>query len=295
MALVYSPMQIWPRKWLSLYREVLSKDGLHYTLKVGRKWASQNIYKSPSGNKKNALVTPIYKGYTLRCFLFADQKEGESYLGVYWSDSVTVWKCRVRVNNGDVRTYDEYDKSKYIGDVYAGDIYTAALRTDDQVYFQMSFNGKDPNKAYLKTILTKDKYDLWGATGNHTLVSLHFYNESSFPTPHLGDNLYLDYFILPFGTYGLYVVVYTGNVEPVEVHVQQFPEKPKLDFTFENNGRLKKHETFYSIVRTTTHGYSVSMSFDPKPQFKPAGTAIDQMQCHFSYGSIKNAHITSFK
>lgn len=300
MAAKYSgPSTAWPRNMFELYNDVLRRDGVHYTIKVGRKWKSGDLYRQESATKEpplSALIKPYYKGYTVRFFLFAAELTGESYVGVHWYKAVKgTWKGRVLVENGAVTTIEHSNAALPVGTVKRGDIYTCALGTDDQKNFTMSFNQTGFNNAFMSAITDGWDYELWADSGNHLVLSMHFYNASSNPTPPLKDKLFLDYMSLTAGSYATYVVDYIGKSEALTVHVRQNPHhKPeKLDFPFQNNGRLKNKQRFHCIVRLTLHGFAVSTSFDPKPQFQPAVTSRDQLQCHFSFGDIKNAHIVA--
>lgn len=296
MDLEYSPMTTtWPQKMLQFYQDVLSKDGLHYTFQVGR--SSKTFPIDKTKDKSKDLVKPYYKGYTVRAFFFANQKQGESYIGAYWSNSFgTVYSARVVVNDGVVKTEEHQTTSNKVGVVNPGDIYNVALRTDDEVNFTMSFNRQGFHKANMKEITNYWTFQLWEYTGNHTTLSMHFYNEGYGATPKLGDkyNLYLDDFLVTVGTSGTYVLEYDGSNEAVTVYVKG--ESEKLEFTFANNGRLRKKDIFYCVVRITAHGFVVSTSFDPKPQFKRAKEllTISLMPCSFSKCSIRKAHIASF-
>lgn len=293
MAAKYSGTStVWPRHLFELYNDVIKRDGVHYTLKAGRtsyEFKNYHYINTPAVS----IPKPYYKGYTIRFFLFAGDLKEECYVGVHWSDSYTTWKGRVSVKNDAVTTYEHSYKGKRVGSVKRGDIYTVALRTDDQVYFKMSYNEMGNNTVYMKSITDKDTYQLRANSGKHTILSFHFYNASANPTPVMGDRLFLEEFGVYTGAYATYTVEYTGNSEEVTVNILQFPTYPILKFSFPNNGRLKNKQRFNCIVRTTLHGFSVTMSFDPTPQFQPAGTALNQLQCHFSNCSTINAHIIS--
>lgn len=283
MAQVYSSTTTWPQRWFELYHQVLKKKGLHYTFTEGRTAGRVQ-------HTRSTLVKPYYKGYTLRFFCFANKKEGQSYVGVDYESRN--WKGRVIVDNGVVSTQEYTHDAIKVGEVNVGDIYTVALGTEDQATFKMSFNETGDNILHLQDISDTYTYKLWEDSGNHTILSMHFYNASdSLPTPHLADRLYLNELILPVGAYGTYAVAYTGTTEAVIVTAIQDPDKMK--FTFENNGRLNKDDLFHCIVRKTAYGLAVSVSFDPDHQFQPAVNPVIWLRCCFDYGSIQNAHIVS--
>lgn len=296
MAQKYSPTMPWPRIQLVWYRHVLSKDGLHYTFPTGCSWVSANPSERKAGNRipQNLLVKPYYKGYTVRAFIFAGQLRGKCSLGVLYFKFFTAWEGHVKVIDGVAKTYNHQDSGIYVGEVKVGEIYNVAIGTHDQKQFEMSFNQQGFNKVDMKNITDDYNYYLWGGTGPHSLLSLHFYNALALPTPYLGNKLYLDYLELQCGTYGTYVVVYAGHTEAVTVHVKGDGKNQEKQFIFQNNGRLRKNDTFHCEVRKTIYGIAVLMSFDPTPQYQSAIGFTKSLQCHFSYGSIKNAHITAY-
>lgn len=299
MALVYTPTTTWPRKMLDFYKDVLTKDGLHYTFKAGRTSERLREPTRPDPHYRPLLVKPYYKGYTLRFFLFAGKKEGETYIGSDWRNPFEVWQCRVIVKDGSAYTQEHQYDWTYVSEIELGSVYTMALRTDDQVYFKMSCNEKGFNSAYMRYITDYYDYKLWEDSGNHTYLSMHIYNESANPTPDLGTNLYLEDLLLSLGTtYGSYVVVYKENAESVEVHVKN--RFKTIVFIFYTDGKLRNNDIFYCVVRITAYGFAVSMSFDPKPQFHAVNDpkiieySLSVLHCYFTGGVIKNAHITTF-
>lgn len=275
-------MTIWPQEWFELYHDVLRRPGVHYTLKEGRS-SDRAIHK------QSLLVKPFYKGYTVRFFFFAGKKEGETFAGVRY-DGHETWKARVIVKDG-VASTDGHGTITEVGKVNVGDIYTTAVGTEDQVNFIMSFNEKGFNKVDFKDITDQWDYLLWESSGNHSILSMHFYNASnSFQAPHLGHRLYLNEFTLPVGAYATYYIRYDGTNEAVTVSAKQHPHD--LNFTFEAN-IVKQNKEFYCIARITAYGLALSVSFEDVPRFLPAvGTQVWLRLC-FDHCSILNAHIVS--